>query len=73
MVNWIMPCVRSAKYSININGSLEGYFLGGKGIRQGDLMSLYLFILAMEYLNRLLTLTSKKQGFKFHPKCHQVG
>ncbi|GJW57151.1 RNA-directed DNA polymerase, eukaryota, reverse transcriptase zinc-binding domain protein [Tanacetum coccineum] len=48
MVNWIMVCVSTTKFSININGEREGYFSGGRGLRQGDPMSTYLITLIME-------------------------
>nr|GEV48177.1 hypothetical protein [Tanacetum cinerariifolium] len=33
MVEWIMVCVSTTKFSININGEREGYFSGGRGLR----------------------------------------
>ncbi|GJV60166.1 RNA-directed DNA polymerase, eukaryota, reverse transcriptase zinc-binding domain protein [Tanacetum coccineum] len=32
MVEWIMVCVSTTKFSININGEREGYFCGGREI-----------------------------------------
>ncbi|GJT89626.1 RNA-directed DNA polymerase, eukaryota, reverse transcriptase zinc-binding domain protein [Tanacetum coccineum] len=37
MVKWIMVCVSTTKFSININEEREGYFSGGRGLRQGVL------------------------------------
>lgn len=47
VTKYISTCIRSPKYSIAINGGLEGYFSGGKGMRQGDLLSPYLFVMAI--------------------------
>ncbi|GJS59063.1 RNA-directed DNA polymerase, eukaryota, reverse transcriptase zinc-binding domain protein [Tanacetum coccineum] len=38
MIHWIMTCVRSAAFSINVNGEKHGYFKGGRGLRQDDLL-----------------------------------
>lgn len=47
-VSWIRACVTSTMYSVKINDHLHGFFHGGQGLRQGDLLSPYLFILVMQ-------------------------
>ncbi|KAL9689236.1 hypothetical protein QQ045_033670 [Rhodiola kirilowii] len=71
-ISWMKMCVQTAKYSIRINGEMVDYFEGKRGLRQGDLISPFLFTIVMEYLSRGLLLLSKKEGFYFHPKCHRV-
>ncbi|KAG7541208.1 Reverse transcriptase zinc-binding domain [Arabidopsis thaliana x Arabidopsis arenosa] len=66
---WVKECISSPRFSISINGELAGFFPGKKGIRQGDPISPYLFILVMEVLSKLLDAAASNGHFRLHPLC----
>lgn len=68
-ISWVRICITSAMYSIVINGELEGFFKGEKGLRQGDPISPYLFPLIMEGLYAILQKKIFEGQFNYHPKC----
>ncbi|GKC94250.1 RNA-directed DNA polymerase, eukaryota, reverse transcriptase zinc-binding domain protein [Tanacetum coccineum] len=73
MVQWIMTCVSTATFSINVNEEKYGYFKGGRGIRQGDPISPYLFTLVMEMLNIVVqNKINENPRFRYHWGCKQL-
>lgn len=53
-IRLIMNCVKSVSYSMVVNGNVVGNIIPSRGIRQGDPISPYLFILYVEAFSSLL-------------------
>lgn len=59
-------------FFIIVNGSPVGYFNSRHGIRQGDPMSSYLFIIVMEILTQMLNRHVEPGNIILHPKCKDL-
>lgn len=53
-INWIFECISTPKISISVNGSLERFFEISRGLRQGDPIFPFLFIIMAEGLGRAI-------------------
>nr|GFC28340.1 hypothetical protein [Tanacetum cinerariifolium] len=67
MIQWIMVCVKTTSFTINVNGELCGFFKGGKGLRQGDPLSPYLFTLVIECFTLMMERNVQRNPkFQYH-------
>lgn len=51
---WMWGCVRNVKYSILINGTLKWLIQATKGLRPGDPLSSFLFLLVVDVLSQII-------------------
>lgn len=65
----IMTCITSPTFTLLINGGTVGFFKSKRGIRQGDPMSPLIFVIAMEYLSRIMKVVGQEEHFHFHSRC----
>ncbi|KAK1587186.1 hypothetical protein Q3G72_010418 [Acer saccharum] len=65
----IYNCVGSPWFSVMMNGTFKGFFQSARGLRQGDPLSPFLFILMEEVLTRLLRNNFESGGIGrfYHP------
>ena len=53
-ISWINWCMSIASFFVLFNGSPTGFFRSSRDLRQGDFLSLYLYVIGREALSCLL-------------------
>ena len=71
-IGWVYQCISTASFTISVNGSSSGYFESTNGIRQGDPISPYIFVLAMEAFSRLLMSRYDFGIIGYHPRTSEL-
>lgn len=77
-VRWIMSFVTKVNYSILLNGQSYGFISPERGLKQGDLLSHFLFVLCPEGLTHMLNQAASRRdlnGIQFNldgPEIHHM-
>lgn len=74
-IRWIMSCVNTVSFSVLLNGTSHGFIRPERGIRQGDPLSPFLFILCAEGLVSCLNTAEEENritGIKLSTSCPSV-
>ncbi|KAM1777719.1 hypothetical protein ACFX11_044342 [Malus domestica] len=73
--SWIKECISSTSVSIIINGTPTGFIVPERGLRQGDPLSPYLFLLCTKGLSMLIRSgleTSAINGYRVSPAGNPI-
>ena len=58
--NRVMSCITLVSYPISFNGEAQGHIVPERGIRQGDPLSPYIFIMCSQVLSGLCTVAHNR-------------
>ncbi|KAA3467760.1 reverse transcriptase [Gossypium australe] len=63
-VNLIMKCISTVSYVVVLNGQAGNIFYPSRGLRQGDPLSPFLFLIFGEGLSSLMRLVQREENFR---------
>ena len=69
-VSWMVMCVETVDYSVIVNNELVGPVVPGRGLRQGDPLSPYLYIICAEGLSSLIRYAERRGDISGISICH---
>ncbi|CAI8588215.1 unnamed protein product [Vicia faba] len=67
-----MKAVTTVSYKFSSNGRYTGIMEAQIGLRQGDPMYPYLFVIIIEYLHRIMAKMQENMDFNHHAKCEKL-
>ncbi|XP_024011324.1 uncharacterized protein LOC112086588 [Eutrema salsugineum] len=73
--SWVMTCVTSVSYTVLLNGQEHGSIRPARGLRQGDPLSPFLFILCAEALVHVMDKAEQEgriSGMRLSSKCPPI-
>ncbi|CAL1407079.1 unnamed protein product [Linum trigynum] len=71
-IKLIMNCVSSVSYAVLVNGHKSRFFNPGRGLREGDPFSPYLFLLYAEGLSALINKNGKEKKIHGLKICNRA-
>jgi len=73
IIKWIEECITTPTFTVSVNGVSGGFFKSTKGLRHGDPLSPYLFVLGMEVFSTLLHSRFDSGYITYHPRAEDIG
>ncbi|RVW24957.1 Transposon TX1 uncharacterized 149 kDa protein [Vitis vinifera] len=73
--SWILFCISTVRMAVLVNGTPTEFFSTYRGLRQGDPLSPYLFVLIMEAFSSLISKAEEKgfiRGLKINLKKSEI-